>query len=595
MGYLLLFLLAFFTFFEQTFDYELKLIFLASISSGLYLLSLREQKNQASPFLALAFFGYLLTSFLTIFVSVRPYLSLLKNFEYLSYFLLVMFLISVFKNLKAVNFQTTGIITIGALASLYGIREYLSQSPLNPMGHLLRQPLGWHTAMAGFLILLIPISLARLIESSLGKRKRELIFFFLASIVLIEAFLLTYSRAAFLSLLPGIGFFFILLSAQRVKIKRVSKILLVLVFLTLILFWFLKSGYGTGKLAPGKLLTTQGYVTNVQRIATYKTAFKMIADRPFLGGGAGTFADLFRKYQSEPWFYSSYAHNQYLETGAEAGLVALILFLLIVSLPFYLFFRQRKNLDQSKAVLAGGLAAGMGSFLILNALTSNFNLPASSLLFWLEFSFLIALTQGEREKMNPYLKQGLTAISLIVLVFSILLTWHYVSFKRITKLIRKNPQNEILLPGLAQELNQLYKTIPNTNYLLWEAQIGTQLGNNRLAIEKLLQANKIRPYNPEPLFRAAQLEYEAKGFTNASSYLEKILEFNPYTNTKYHLLSANTYLEIGEKEKAKKVLEDALSLYFPKNRSYHAYKYLFDAYGDTKNLETMEKLLEALE
>lgn len=596
MGHLFLSLLAFFTWFEQNLDYELKLIFLTSIASGSLLLASRRQKLLTLPFLIPLFSSYLLVNFLTILFSAHPYLSLLKSFEYLALFLFIIFLVSFLKKVKTAHFLITGIIFIGVITSLQGIGDYLQQDPTNPLGHLLRQPLGWHTAMAGFLILIIPLAWSRLIISFSLANKKILALFLLANTTLAVAFLLTYSRAAFLSLGLGLTVFFALLWVQRIALKTASKPLFFLIILVLVIFWPLRSGYGLGKINPEKLVTTAGYATNVQRIATYKTALTMISDKPFLGGGAGTFGDLFRKYQNQPWLYSSLAHNQYLEIGAEAGLPALILFLAIIGLPFYLFFTKKLKLEgnREETLIKTGLISAIISFLAFNFLTSSLSVLANSFLFWLEYGLLIALIPGGKQKIGALFQKSLVLLSIITLFSTVILTWHYVSFKRIKKMVKKTTREETLI-NLSQELSQLHQILPNEKYLLWKAQISSQLKDNSSAIEKLLEAQKSRPYDPEPLFRAGQLEYETQNYPQASAYLETVISLNPYTSIKHHLLLANTYLKLGEKEKAEQTLKKALNDYFPKNRFYRAYQYIFDTYGDTAILETMEKLLEAVE
>jgi len=586
MGFLLLFLLTSLTFFEQNADPELKIIFLTSVSSGLFLISLRRTKNFIpSQFIIfyLLFWGAYIFATIS---SIHFYPSLLKSFETISYLFIILSIPFVIKILKAVNDLIFLILIIGFSSSLIGIFHYLFiQKPRIA----LTQPLGWHTTTAGLLILVIPIALVKFLEIRKGERKIRT-FYFLINFFLISALLLTFSKGAYISLFLELALLFFLL--KKIVLKIPIRALALLAAGSLLLIILTGTLYGGGRIIPGQATLLKFKTSLIQRSYTLERALTIIRTKPFFGWGPATFSDVFRKYQNKPWLYSSSAHNQYLEIAIEGGMLTFILFLLLLFIIIRAFWKQYKNKKSpSEAKMAIAIFSALSGFLIHNFLESNLIIPVLSLIFWIEAAIILSLGDSKPQAKGLFLKRTLAFLAIIVLFFSIFITWHYSQFKNLQKIIKQTDSSKESLILTTRKLENLYLKLPNENYLLWEAQAYSRLGNNHLAIEKLLEASKRNAYNPEILYRVAQLEYEKNNFSNASAYLQTIINFNPYTASKYHLFLAESNLQLNKRDEAKKVLEDALNLYFPKNEAYYAYKYIYDLSGDAKNLETIEKLL----
>jgi O-antigen ligase len=81
--------------------------------------------------------------------------------------------------------------------------------------------------------------------------------------------------------------------------------------------------------------------SNLARLALYREALAAIADRPLLGHGAGTFADVEPLYHSPgvpSGFVWPYAHSSYLEAAVSLGLpVALMGLMLLLGIVAWLF------------------------------------------------------------------------------------------------------------------------------------------------------------------------------------------------------------------------------------------------------------------
>ena len=101
------------------------------------------------------------------------------------------------------------------------------------------------------------------------------------------------------------------------------------------------------------------FFTTGYRPAYWHVAWKEAAAHPALGGGAGTFADYWSRY-GDPNLQGGAldAHNLYLETLAELGVVGLVLLAAALSLPLLVALRHRSNPIAGPA--AGAYAAFLG-------------------------------------------------------------------------------------------------------------------------------------------------------------------------------------------------------------------------------------------
>jgi putative inorganic carbon (HCO3(-)) transporter len=110
-----------------------------------------------------------------------------------------------------------------------------------------------------------------------------------------------------------------------------------------------------------------------QRIIIWRGALDMIADNPVLGVGYGAFPYLIGRYTDGAARVGD-AHNMYLLVAAEAGIPALLLFLLLIGLAFREGWRlYRRGQDPVLRGLGLGLAAGIVGLLVTGMFGSRFN------------------------------------------------------------------------------------------------------------------------------------------------------------------------------------------------------------------------------
>lgn len=154
--------------------------------------------------------------------------------------------------------------------------------------------------------------------------------------------------------------------------------------------WFLKVSSGfliaavgvlflIGRFRGQHLWNLQGNNPLWHRFLNWKTAFAIWSEHPFIGTGLGTFGTMYPQYMQPGANQAQYAHNTYLQFGAELGLLGLVLILWLVGSWGVEVFKgvqtTLKTGDQENhpRLLYGvaGSFAGLG-FLLHNLIDFNF-------------------------------------------------------------------------------------------------------------------------------------------------------------------------------------------------------------------------------
>ncbi len=166
----------------------------------------------------------------------------------------------------------------------------------------------------------------------------------------------------------------------------------------------------------------------------WRGVLKMIADRPFLGWGAGMFLPNFADFKPDlpmryGWLTSLtiYPHNELLLVAVEGGLVALALYLLGFVVGIRDLFRRIAGPKDARTTLIGwALLAGFGAMFAHSLVSIALRYWAPTTMFWtmagmmLAFSHLGASPETERTTLEkPRLLQwaGCTTAAVAILAF----------------------------------------------------------------------------------------------------------------------------------------------------------------------------------
>lgn len=131
----------------------------------------------------------------------------------------------------------------------------------------------------------------------------------------------------------------------------------------------------------------------VERVYLWDRALNVIKAKPLTGTGINTYAVAHQKYDTtQSWRVKNYyAHNGYLQMGAETGIPGVAIF--VIFLLFYLFVTHQTLCGLAKArdtefiYILGGLSVGVLNFLAMSMADTVMHNPPSIKFFW----FLLAV------------------------------------------------------------------------------------------------------------------------------------------------------------------------------------------------------------
>ena len=240
--------------------------------------------------------------------------------------------------------------------------------------------LGWPNSLAGYLLLILPLVLVLPFRlKSLWQR----IVVIITWPVFLACFLFTFSFLGWMSLILAT---LVLLPIFWVKLKinawpkERKRILLLAIFIFCGLFlWVILRKNFLMSLGP--------------RLFYYQESFGLLAQKPFLGQGWGTFGIMCRQFATETSGLSTYAHNSYLQVWVEAGILGFFGLILLVLGFFRKAFASIKAIGTDKnALVVMAIVWGLAAFFIDNLFSFTMLKPNIALYGWTMLAVFCALT-----------------------------------------------------------------------------------------------------------------------------------------------------------------------------------------------------------
>lgn len=281
-------------------------------------------------------------------------------------------------------------------------------------GHWVMEPFyNDHTAYGVVLALFIPIMIGFLFtpDNSLTMR-------FLSAVVLgilILATILSYSRAAWLSLGFAFGVFMIL--ALKIKFKWLLSVsILVGIFLYIFSFEILdrleKNTQGPSANFVEHFRSISNISTdnsNLERINRWQSAFRMFDERPVFGFGPGTYQFEYAPFQraEEKTLISTNAgdqgnaHSEYIGPLAEQGLLGMLLVLAVVITATYTGVKVYKRArDKKTRILALSLLLSLMTYFFHGTMNNFLDSDKASVPFWGFIAAIVALDLFTRQRQD---------------------------------------------------------------------------------------------------------------------------------------------------------------------------------------------------
>ena len=270
-----------------------------------------------------------------------------------------------------------------------------------------------HTAYAAVLALFIPPMIAFMRDRYSSFRERFLAGFM--SIMLIIAIILSYTRAAWLSLIVTLIVYFIY--SFRIKFYNVLLIGAGLVTLFMIfssdIFMKLEKNRQDSATDFNKHIKSISNITtdasNLERINRWNSALRMWKQKPFLGWGPGTYQFNYAPFQksSETTIISTNAgdsgnaHSEFIGPLSEEGVFGMLAMVLIVITVIYrssILYSTSK--DPNIRLLTLGILLGLITYFVHGTLNNFLDTDKLSVPFWAFIAMLVSMDVYHNKKIS---------------------------------------------------------------------------------------------------------------------------------------------------------------------------------------------------
>ena len=361
-----------------------------------------------------ALYFYLSWMFITALTSTMPIVSLkfwLSKIWFLVAFYLLGYLL--FQNKKNI-YRFVGLYCGAFMIVIFyaWIRHYSYGFYNEQAAHIVMIPFfNDHTSYGAMLAFFIPFLIGLTFFKEFGT-----IYRFLAGIALIIfliALVLSYTRAAWLSLVIVAGVWLIIKLKMRFRplfIAGLSVLAIVLLFQTQILMFLERNNQeSSANLAShiSSMTNVSTDASNLERINRWSCAIRMFEEKPFFGWGPGTYMFQYAPFQLTPQRTiistnsadMGNAHSEYLGPLAESGFLGMLSFILLVVVILYIgvhaYTRAREK--EVRLIILSSLI-GLMTYLLHGLLNNFLDTDKASVPFWAFVSIIVVFDLYTKEK-----------------------------------------------------------------------------------------------------------------------------------------------------------------------------------------------------
>ena len=305
---------------------------------------------------------------------------------YVSYGILCFLLVQTFARSREVRTLGTSLAIYGSAVALFAVLQNLS-APTKL--YWLRTPRfgGWiygpyvnHNHYAGLMEMLIPVPLV-FAFSRFGNQRERWIAASAAAFMAATIFL-SGSRGGMIAFTVEIAIFLALVFRERQK-QNIGILLGAFLLISLAMIAWTGGHEVKARIATLAADKHSDLAADI-RLRIDRDILRMVRQRPALGWGQGTFADVYPRFRS---FYMdsvvNHAHNDFLQVMAETGIIGIgiMIWFLVVTLRHALRKSSKwtSNLNGAVSVVA---ILGISGILVHSLVDFNMQVPANAALFY---------------------------------------------------------------------------------------------------------------------------------------------------------------------------------------------------------------------
>jgi O-antigen ligase len=280
-----------------------------------------------------------------------------------------------------------------------------------------------HTAYGALLAMFIPVIIGLVVNNYRGKYSRIAAFVLL--LVYITAVGLSFSRAAWVSLVVAAGVFVVLM--LRIKLRTIFIVLCVGVIALVanqkkLVMKLEKNNKEVSQDISSEIESISNIssdASNRERLNRWSCAYRMFLDKPVFGFGPGTYSFQYGPYQL--WYEKTIistnlgrggnAHSEYLGPLSEQGLFGMLTFLSLVIAVFILSFKLYYRLrDRERKIIVASLFLGLMTYFVHGMMNDFLDSDKAAVPFWGFIAILVAFDLESRG-IKIWKSKTLTSIS----------------------------------------------------------------------------------------------------------------------------------------------------------------------------------------
>jgi O-antigen ligase len=405
--------------------------------------------NIESPFFYLLIF--LAAALVTSFFSIMKY----DSFHYwtllVGYAIVFWVASTVIRNFSQVRLISLAIFCTGILASLINLFLFIGDPSARASGALLNA-----NALGSYFLFSVPLGIVLALDEQKKKRKYLLAG---GSIIIAISYFLTFSYTSWVSfVLPGA----VILVVYRKQIFTLKNIFWVIGLVVLLLVIVVGIRYSNSKdfqqaIQLQKTITVSHFNSSFsQRWNFIRSTVNMFADHVLTGTGLATYQQVYPRYALTVLEQPRYAHNYYLQTAAETGIVGFLGLLgFLIALLVRSWQAIKRNFgDIAKRPYVMGLGLGLLGSIIHSLFDFGWQFPAVFLLFWTAGGLLFGQYQAakppdqnqpaHRKVMTKIVASALVLLSIILLLRGVTLFLAQASYDKAVLKANAAEQSEAL-------------------------------------------------------------------------------------------------------------------------------------------------------
>lgn len=363
--------------------------------------------------ISLAVFFYLAWMFITALTSTSPLVSFKflasKLFYIIPFYVALIPLLANFKKIKIIYLSYA--IPLAIIVIYTSIMFALTGFEFDKSFYIMQPFYNDHTAYGAILAMFLIMTSFHLITKN--KNKWKIAFYGLLFLVFLTGLILSYSRAAWMSIVPAIGIYAIL--KFKIKLKPIilvglGGIMFFFAFQTPILQLLQKNSQdSSGNIAEhiSSISNISTDASNVERLNRWACVFRMFEEKPILGWGPGTYqfeyAGFQKSYQLSTISTNAgtlgNAHSEYLGPLAESGVLGMLSMIILVITVIYTGIKVYKRAEnRNEGRLAIFLTMSLVTYYTHGFLNNFLDTDKLSIPFWFFTASIVALDIYSKKK-----------------------------------------------------------------------------------------------------------------------------------------------------------------------------------------------------